>query len=453
VALTSNLLRRSPRRPLLGPPRPAQPRLWLLAQLRQHWPDLLVGVGLLYVLVLIASRPYSRSLPMILVWALFAANWLILGRHAVRLVERIRTPPTKWDTPFLVGLVATGAAAGYFAHSSLFSGLALPMIWLASRQLRRAVLVTTLYSILSVAAAAAWFALHVRWPPDWSGQLPDGRPGLWPQLLWAASAGLITGTVGSLVAHIETRLLDTQQRLLAAHREAGVQAERARLAQELHDTVTQDLTGLVMLASRARRELGHADDPEALRRCADSLELIEQTARSSLEQSRALVSTTLPVKVTSTLADAVRRLAGRVERETGARITVTVDESIDFTRENQVLLLRCVQEGLANIRKHARAQHVEIDLARLDAEQASLTVADDGVGPAESVSLDQRAPAEAGFGLIGLRDRLTAIGGTLTLDARPGGGSLLTIRLPFDDARHDWTRLITPATGGRAGPW
>ncbi|MFT4284695.1 MAG: histidine kinase, partial [Protaetiibacter sp.] len=176
----------------------------------------------------------------------------------------------------------------------------------------------------------------------------------------------------------KSRLLDeltaAQDRLAAAERDAGVIDERARMSREVHDTVAQSLTGLVLLAQRARRAQanGALDD--------ETLELIETGARDALAETRALVAAAAPVELAhGGIADALQRLAERFERETRIRVSVTAALEVPLDRDTEVVLLRCAQEGLANVRKHSKATAAQVALAA-GADGAHLTVTDDGRG-------------------------------------------------------------------------
>jgi signal transduction histidine kinase len=171
----------------------------------------------------------------------------------------------------------------------------------------------------------------------------------------------------------------------------------------------------VLLAQRARRAQasGTLDD--------ETLELIETGARDALAETRALVAAAAPVELAQGgIADALQRLAERFERETRVRVSVTTSLEAPLDRDAEVVLLRCAQEGLANVRKHSAAASARVSLVAA-AGGARLTVTDDGRGfPAE---------ARSGFGLTGLRDRLALAGGTLEIDGTPGA-TVLTATLP-----------------------
>jgi signal transduction histidine kinase len=196
---------------------------------------------------------------------------------------------------------------------------------------------------------------------------------------------------------------ELQAQLLASARSAGMHDERERLAREIHDTIAQDLTGLVLLTQRARRELG----------AAPQLAALEDGLRDTLAETRALVAATAPVALgDGGLLPALTRLAERMTRDTGIRVTVSSDGPIAVDREGEVVLLRCAQEALANVRKHSGASTAQIAVGRLGADVV-LTVIDDGRG------FDPSAPA-AGYGLEGMRERVALVGGGFEIDSSPG---------------------------------
>ncbi len=102
--------------------------------------------------------------------------------------------------------------------------------------------------------------------------------------------------------------------------------------------------------------------------------------------------------------------------------STTVDPAAPLGRDSEVVLLRCAQEGLANVRKHAGATTARLELT-VDATRATLRVVDDGTG-------FDPAAASGGFGLSGLRDRIALVGGSVSVDGTPGA-TTLTARLPL----------------------
>jgi len=198
----------------------------------------------------------------------------------------------------------------------------------------------------------------------------------------------------------------TRQELAAVSHRAGVLAERERLAREIHDTLAQGFTSVVVLLELAESEVD--TDPVTARQ---RLATARRTARQNLAEARALVAALTPVDLqVSPLPEAIGRLVDRFGAETGLPAGVTVTgETPALSARTEVVLLRAAQEALANVRKHAGAGRVEVTL-----EGAVLTVADDGAG------FEPAAPT-AGYGLAGLRRRVEEIGGTVSITSGPAG--------------------------------
>jgi signal transduction histidine kinase len=196
--------------------------------------------------------------------------------------------------------------------------------------------------------------------------------------------------------------------------------ERERISRELHDTLTQSLTGLVMLSQRAARLAG-AEEPDlpALRR---QLELVDDVAREALGEARAVVASSASLQVDRGLAAALSLLAERMTRETGILVSSAVTAST--TRELEVVLLRCAQEALANVRKHSGATMARVEVTH-DSADLRLSITDDGTG----FDRVDRA-ATRGFGLTGMSERLALVGGDLDVSRTPTGGARLVITIP-----------------------
>ncbi len=200
-------------------------------------------------------------------------------------------------------------------------------------------------------------------------------------------------------------------RLSEAH---GALAERERLAREIHDTLAQGFTSLVMLIQAVEAELDH-DVPEARRH----LRLMDETARQNLAEARALVAGGAPADLDgASLSDALRRLAARHD----ATLEVTGPVRM-LPAGPEVVALRACQEALANARKHAGSSvTVGVSLAYTD-DSLMVSVRDDGCG-------FDPAAAGGGYGLAGLRARAVEVGGTAEVRSAPGHGTAVTVRLP-----------------------
>ena len=224
------------------------------------------------------------------------------------------------------------------------------------------------------------------------------------------------------------QLEETQRGLSAAERQAGILQERQRLAQEIHDTLAQGFTSIVMQLEAA--DLALPEEQSAVR-----IRLLQarETARLSLTEARRLVQALRPEPLEgASLPEAIARVADRWRQETGTAITFSVTGSpCSLHPEVEVSLLRLMQEGLANVRKHACAQQVTVTLSYME-DQVALDVHDDGVGfDPELLSLppDQ---SRGGFGLQTMRERVSQIGGQMIIESNPGQGTTLAIQIPVE---------------------
>ncbi|MBT0767828.1 hypothetical protein KIH74_02770 [Kineosporia sp. J2-2] len=172
----------------------------------------------------------------------------------------------------------------------------------------------------------------------------------------------------------------TRAELGRVYHSHGVTAERERLAREIHDTLAQGFTSIVMLTQVARSHLEMLEGAD-VSQVDERLTLIEEVARENLGEARALVAAFGPVGLDdSTLAEAVRRLTGRFGAETRIRTEVTVDGDLTgLTRDREVVLLRATQEALANERRHSAARSVRVGLSG-DALDAKTEIVHDGKG-------------------------------------------------------------------------
>lgn len=232
---------------------------------------------------------------------------------------------------------------------------------------------------------------------------------------WIRQAQLVANEQRRLLAELTA----TQERLEAASRHAGALEERSRVSRELHDTLTQSISGLVLMVAQARRA-------EQVSR--ESLETIEEVAREALREARAVVAETATAPASGDAAESILGVVARFRRESALRIETEL-EPLEIDTERELALVRCTQEGLANVRKHAQATSATVRLAS-SGGMAQLTVDDDGIGP-------DRGSGVAGYGLAGMRERVRLLGGTATLANGAVGGATLTVAIPLTDPAHD----------------
>ncbi|MBZ0303208.1 MAG: hypothetical protein K8J31_25910, partial [Anaerolineae bacterium] len=212
---------------------------------------------------------------------------------------------------------------------------------------------------------------------------------------------------------------------------AAQEAERQRIARELHDETGQALTGLALglrgLSAQATAK------PEMVQQ---RLPTLESMATAALGQLRGLINDLRPPQLDDMgLAAALRWLVERFNEQHPTQVTLIVKgETRPLPSEIETTLFRIAQEGLTNIAKHARADHAKLTL---DFENGpALSVCDDGVGYDPSTTLHNNRPRSA-WGLMGMQERANLINATLTLDAHPGQGTRFIVRLNQQEETDD----------------
>jgi signal transduction histidine kinase len=213
-------------------------------------------------------------------------------------------------------------------------------------------------------------------------------------------------------AALIVELDSTRAEVARLSREAGIAEERQRLAGDIHDTVAQGLSSVVMLVEAADATL--VRDPDTAR---GHLALAARTARENLDEARAIVAALTPSPLAeATLADALRRLSQRFAGDTGTAATVRVTgDDRPLPTGIEVVLLRVAQEALTNARKHAEASTVDLELAYTSGG-VSLEVTDDGGG-------FDIAALSPGYGLGAMRARVEQVGGRLLITSGPDRGT------------------------------
>ena len=234
-------------------------------------------------------------------------------------------------------------------------------------------------------------------------------------------------------AELLAELERTSAELAEAQHTAGVNAEHARRARELHDSTAQDLASIRLLLSAAQTgsHQGAADqDPEQLVRQASDL------SRSALSNIRAIINRDRPAELTDrTLPDALAHLCERAAAQPDApAVSFHHDGANSFApMSTQLALYRITQELLANVIKHAGAAAAEVRLS-IGAHSAVLTVSDDGRGFSLDEALSHRSDG-TGLGLKGIKSRVAELGGTVGIVTDPGDGTLVRIDVPVQTER------------------
>jgi signal transduction histidine kinase len=255
------------------------------------------------------------------------------------------------------------------------------------------------------------------------------NPTIWVFLFTALGAIILGVWITAIIGQSARRrqlieqLEATQAELAAAERRAGILEERQRLARDIHDTLAQGFTSIVMHLEAADQAL--PDDLDTLQK---HLDRARGTARTSLEQARRVVHALRPHSLDQrSLPEAIERTANRWQEETGIPLTTTTTgDPIPLHPDIEVTLLRATQEALANIRKHAQATAVQLTLSFID-DVVVLDVQDNGVAFAGAAA----SPLSGGYGLQAMRERAEQYGGSVTLESEPGEGTTVVVSIPI----------------------
>lgn len=218
-------------------------------------------------------------------------------------------------------------------------------------------------------------------------------------------------------------LIATRSQLAATEHEAGVLAERSRIAREIHDTVAQHLSSIQMLLHAAERA-----DPDTAG--LPHIRLARETAAASLGDARRFIRELTPTAlVDQGIGPAFRRLAATQWQSDTLEVHVRVADSLDLPMHIQTALLRIAQGAMANVIQHADARTATITIEH-DASTVHLTIADDGRGfDLDSVKARRAAGMTDSFGLTATLERVDQLGGTLAVRTAPGQGTSIVVEL------------------------
>ncbi|MGA8513202.1 MAG: sensor histidine kinase [Burkholderiaceae bacterium] len=212
-------------------------------------------------------------------------------------------------------------------------------------------------------------------------------------------------------------------RRLSAQQDLLLEAERARIAREIHDDLGAAMTGVSM---HVRMALSAGADrlPMVRERLTQALALVD-AANQSVQR---IISALRPSAIDHLgIWGGIEWLANEWQTRTGLPCELTIDPALDVLAiqgDRATSLFRIVQESLTNVARHAAATRVNIH-AYLDGGAVHLTIQDDGRGIEAQQLQDSQSP-----GLMGMRERALRYGGILLLTSEVGKGTLITLRLP-----------------------
>jgi PAS domain S-box-containing protein len=246
-------------------------------------------------------------------------------------------------------------------------------------------------------------------------RLDDGAF-VWDGIVWDISES----------KRIELELASSREQLreLSAHLESVREEEKARIAREVHDELGQMLTVLKLETSMC--ELAYAQlDPGLHERLNSMKRLIAQLFQLVRDVATAL----RPPILDAGIASAIEWQARRFEARTQIPCLVQVPDNLPRLSDAKAVgLFRILQEALTNVMRHAQAHTVELTLT-LEAHELCMSISDDGLG------FDTASARPTSFGLVGMRERVLIMGGSLSLHSERGEGTTLSVRVPLDQEK------------------
>ena len=387
----------------------------------------LSGFGVLRSLI---DAPLNPAVPLFSV--LMAGHYMagtVYERHRAKQGKEI---PAAAKYAWLAGIIVLWLLL--LTHSQDFLWLEFPLVLLT---LHIAALVPALITALGLWLVAAFVPLWLH-PETWGV---------------AAAVGPLIGTVFAVAIFFAYRALHaevqhhrrvaqqlraTQEELAASEHQAGRLEERERLSREIHDTVAQGLSSIVLLARAGK----NSEEP------SKQLRTIEEVAVENLAEARRFVRDLASPDVQASLPQALRATVNRM-RARGEALGEATEFRLEFAGSSDVsalgnaqpgipqpiaaAVLRCAQEGLSNVVKHSQATIAVVTLG-VFGDAVTIDVVDNGIGM-RTTQTD--AQTEGSFGLAGLRRRIEGLGGTMEIESHPGSGTALAARLPLTSEKEN----------------
>ncbi len=230
-------------------------------------------------------------------------------------------------------------------------------------------------------------------------------------------------------ARLYQDIVDERERMIEVQEEA-----RKKLARDLHDGPTQSVSAIAMRVNMARRIL-----KKDMQSADEELGRIEELARRTTKEIRHMLFTLRPLVLESQgLLPALQSMAEKMKETYSQNVLVSVDESVFQGLEvgKQGVIFYIVEEAVNNARKHARAEHIWVNLRPFEKEMALLEVKDDGVGfdvAAVNRAYDQRGS----LGMVNLRERTELVNGVLDIKSVPGKGTRVQVYIPLTEEAAD----------------
>ena len=219
--------------------------------------------------------------------------------------------------------------------------------------------------------------------------------------------------------HLNLALQEANRRLMTEREE-----ERKALARELHDEVIQDLLSFNYQLEASESEL--ADEG-----MSEDLAKIREGIRQVVSSLRQICSDLRPPTIDGHgLPAAIRSLAHQWSEQNGIQVQLNIDPGLGRLPEPiELSVFRIIQEGLRNVRKHANATRVRLSLQRTATASLAVKMSDNGQGVTQPINLASLSE-EKHFGLVGISERVSLLGGTMQVKSPDNGGLELSIEIP-----------------------
>jgi len=377
----------------------------------RRWELLYCVVFVADVLVVASSAAPGRRVFALAALAAMVPWYVLVGRPQYAAAD---DKVSRRGVIYMIGVVLLFAFAVLQAPNTWFLCVALlPLCY------------TLLPERVALIAALAMNAAGAASIAYWSGTLDGVATALGLGIAVSAFTVAFGNYIGRIITQSDERAMliaqleSTRAELAEVSRQAGVMAERQRLAGEIHDTLAQGFSSILMLVQAADAQLELS--PATARR---QLDLAAATARENLAEARTLVGGLASAQLQAgTLEDALRRITERASAELGLQASFATDgASRHLPAATEVVLLRTGQEALANVRKHAAARTVAVRLCYAS-DRVRLEVTDDGAGFDPAV-------VNGGYGLRGMRARVDEAGGTIAVRSAPAEGTSVQVEVP-----------------------
>jgi two-component system, NarL family, sensor histidine kinase UhpB len=223
-----------------------------------------------------------------------------------------------------------------------------------------------------------------------------------------ADVAALAGAFNDMLDRLETERRESARMALSVQ-----EAERRRVARELHDEVGQTLTAMLLQIEGISAEI-----PDGLR---DELEELRETARTGAEDVRRIAQRLRPEALEMGLQSALLALSSGFADQARVETERRIQRDLPLSTQEELVVYRVAQEALTNIARHAGAKRAEVSLSREDGSVV-LRVRDDGAGA-------DPAALSSSYGVRGMRERAMLIGAQLSIDSAPGRGTEVVLRI------------------------